>query len=47
MSLNLHFINNSNKWKLEGVWFAGPALRKIDGQAAQGAEMARAGPAGC
>jgi len=47
MSMNLHFIHHSNKLKLEDVWFAGPGLGKIDGEAAQGAEMARAGPAGC
>jgi hypothetical protein len=45
--MNLQFIHHSNKWKLEDVWFAGPALGKIDGEAAQGAEMARVGLAGC
>jgi len=41
--MNLHFIRHSKKWKLEDVCFAG----KTDGKAAQGAEMATAGPAGC
>ena len=46
MFMTLHFIHHSNIWKLKDVWLAGPALWDSDGAAAQGVEMAKAGPAG-
>jgi hypothetical protein len=47
MLMSLHFIHHSNKWKLKNVWLTGTAIGDSDGAAAQGAEMANAGPAGC